>query len=100
MPLADEQLKCEQLGLRDWQTLPEAERIYSHIGWFDRRGFAVGCGDVSATDLKHISDRLPEGEVLVLGQPASMPPLVGAIATHVPDFDLMRTCRLESGSGG
>lgn len=69
MPPTAEQLTCEQLGLRTWQKLPEEQRIYSHVGWFDRRGWIVGCGDVSPGDLRKVSDRLPPGELLILGSP-------------------------------
>jgi hypothetical protein len=69
MPQTAEYLTCELLGLHHWQKLPEDERLYSHIGWFDRRGFTVGCGDVSPSDLMQVSDRLPGGELLVLGLP-------------------------------
>ena len=72
MPPAAERITCEQLGLRHWQRLPEDERIYSQIGWFDRRGCAVGCGDVSPKDLKTVSDSLPRGEFLILGCPMAV----------------------------
>ena len=65
-------MTCEDLGLNLGQTLSDESRMLTHAGWYDRLGKSIGGGDISASDLRNISNRMPQGELVILARPMLM----------------------------